>query len=66
MILENKFNIAETVYLKTDQEQKPRLVTGLTVRQSEISYALSCGESETHHYDFEITIEKDVLKTTTN
>jgi hypothetical protein len=66
MIIDNKFNIGEEVYLKTDSEQLPRLVTGFVVRQNSISYNLSCGSIETWNYDFEITVEKDVLKTTTN
>ena len=66
MLIENKFNIGDEVYLRTDVEQHCRLVTGLTIRATSISYDLSCGAFESTHYDFEITVEKDVLKTTTN
>ena len=66
MLIENKFNIGDEVYLKTDVDQNCRLVTGLTIRATSISYDLSCGVAESTHYDFEITIEKDVLKTSTN
>ena len=66
MLIENKFNIGDEVYLSTDSEQSCRLVTGLNIRATSISYNLSCGIGESMHYDFEITVEKDVLKTTTN
>ena len=66
MLIDNKFNIGDEVYLKTDEDQNCRLVTGLTIRVTSITYELSCGTAESTHYDFEITVEKDVLKTSTN
>lgn len=66
MLLENKFNIGDKVYLKTDTDQNCRIITGFSVRLGSITYGLSCGDSESWHYDFEIDVEKDVLKTTTN
>jgi len=66
MLIDSKFNIGDEVYLDTDVDQHCRLVTGLNIRATSISYNLSCGVVESTHYDFEITVEKDVLKTTTN
>ena len=66
MLIDNKFNIGDKVYLDTDSEQHERIVTGFTVRQNSIIYAISKGSSESWHYDFEITTEKDVVKQTTN
>lgn len=66
MVIESKYNIGDKVYLETDAEQNIRIVTGLNVRKTSVSYNLSCGVYESTHYDFEITTEKDVLKTTTN
>jgi hypothetical protein len=66
MLIDNKFNIGDEVYLKTDAEQSCRIVTGMNLRLTSISYNLSCGINESAHYDFEITVDKDVLKTTTN
>jgi hypothetical protein len=60
MILDNKLEIGQTVYLKTDKEQLARIVTALTVRVGSILYALGCGATESWHYDFEISLEKDV------
>lgn len=66
MLIDNKFNIGDKVYLETDAEQNERVVTGLYIRQTSITYGLSCGTNESWHYDFEITVEKNVLKTSTN
>ena len=64
MYLNVKFNLGDIVYLKTDSEQKPRIVTGFTIRNNEhIIYLLSCISDETEHYEIEITAEKDILAT---
>lgn len=61
--LDNRFNIGETVYLKTDREQLPRIVFGFWVTKREILYKLASGKETSEHYDFEISLEKDVLIT---
>lgn len=63
MNINNKFEIGQIVYLKTDDEQFSRIVTGFTVREQSLLYGLSQGTNETFHYDFEITTEKDILAT---
>ncbi|MCE7039199.1 hypothetical protein [Dyadobacter sp. CY312] len=62
MLLENKFDIGETVYLKTDIDQYERLVTGFRVRETSIVYYLSMETKETEHFHFEISRVRDVLK----
>lgn len=57
-----RFDIGDSVYLKTDPEQCERLVTGINIRQNGVSYALSHLTNESYHYDFEITKERDVIK----
>ena len=66
MFIDNKFNIRDKVYLETDPDQSERIVTSFIIRESRITYGLSCGTNESWHDDFEITTEKNVLKTTTN
>ena len=66
MLIDNKFNVGDLVYLKTDESQTERMVTGFYIRQNNLTYGLSCGSEESWHYDFEISTEKNVLKTTTN
>lgn len=60
------FDIGDSVYLRTDPEQAERLVTGISVRQNGITYAISHLTNETWHYDFEITKERDIIKATSS
>jgi len=66
MYIENHYDIGDMVYLHTDNDQLQRFVTGILVKPSSLTYALSCGSNESWHYDFEITVEKNVLKTSAN
>ncbi len=66
MHIHNYYNIGDMVYLHTDNDQLQRVVTGILVKPSSLTYALSCGSDESWHYDFEITVEKNVLKTSAN
>ena len=65
MVIDNKFEYGQTVYLKTDKEQLPRIVTAIHLRGQNITYCLSQGTNETTHHDIEISEEVNiVLKTT--
>lgn len=66
MLIDTKFKIGDSVYLKTDVEQQKRLVTGYTIRDGSILYLLSLGTYESPHYDLEISEEVDVLITSRN
>jgi hypothetical protein len=59
--IDNKFDIGQTVYLKTDKEQEARIVFAFKVTKCEITYQLAFGAATSEHYDFEISEEKDVL-----
>lgn len=62
-----EFMIQQTVYLKTDKEQKPRLVTGIQLRPfNSITYGITEGTNETWHYGFEISDERDIVMATSN
>ena len=62
MVIDNKFEIADIVYLRTDADQAKRVVTSIHIRPNEqITYELSCGSHASDHYDFEISEEKSVL-----
>lgn len=65
-LIENKFEFGEVVYLKTDTEQKPRIVYSMKVFPNEILYELACGTTVSSHYEFEISTEINVLLQTTN
>lgn len=60
-ILDNKYEIGDTVYLKTDPDQIPRIVFCFMVFRSEVLYKIACGVVESNHYDFELSTEKNVL-----
>ena len=61
-MVEPKFKIEQIVFLKTDPDQSERMVTGYTVRKRSITYLLALGIEETCHFDFEISEEKNILK----
>lgn len=64
--MKSSFRIGELVYLVTDIEQQQRMITARCERQGGWQYELSFGTTSTWHRSMEISIEKDVLKTTTN
>jgi hypothetical protein len=60
MQIDNVFEIGQTVYLKTDEDQKPRMVVSFEVfAVGEILYKLMSGTYQSHHYDFEISETKN-------
>jgi hypothetical protein len=66
MVIEAEYNFGDIVYLKTDSEQKPRIVFAIKVYKTDVLYELACGTTTSMHYDFEISKEVNVLLTTTN
>lgn len=62
--MDRKFNIEDIVYLKTDSELYPRMVTGYKVTKHDITYELTCGTQVTWHYDFEMTTTPQRQNTT--
>lgn len=66
MVIDNKFNFEQTVFLRTDPEQRPRLVTGICARKNFIEYQLACGNLFSWHQEFEISEAVDVITSTTN
>jgi len=62
LIIENKYEIGQTVFLKTDKEQDARIVIGFKIfKQGEILYELVSGTIQSAHYDFEMTVEKNLI-----
>lgn len=62
MIIQNKYDFGDTVYLKTDTDQNAWLVTGIKATPNDLIYILSQGTREYPAYDIELSKEKDVLK----
>ena len=63
MVIENKYEIGQTVYLITDEDQKPRLITAIIVNKYDLIYEIISGTLQSNHYDFELSTEKTVQLT---
>ena len=61
MVINNKFNLEDYVYLKTDPEQLERMVTKIDITKGDIMYQLCSGLNYSTHYEFEITEEKRII-----
>lgn len=60
-----EFDLGQIVYLKMDNEQNERMVTGINLRPNQsVIYYLSFGDAETCHYGIEINDKIDILKLT--
>lgn len=63
--IDNKYDFGQIVYLKTDKEQKPRIVTRITIGPSMyLLYELSSEINTSPHYEMEISPDKDVVLST--
>lgn len=66
MIIDNKFEMSSSIYLKTCKEQSERIITGILVNPIGITYRVSFGSTESWHYEIELSSEKNILAATTN
>lgn len=66
MIIKNNFNIGATVYIKTDIEQHEHIITCILVTANGVKYLVKKGSADFYCYDFELSVTKNVLTTTTN
>ena len=62
MVVDNKYNIGQTVYLKHDPEQLKRIVQSIQINPGNLSYCLGCGSVGSWHYEFEISEEVNILE----
>ena len=61
IVIQNKYGFGDIVYLRTDVDQEPRIVTAIVVCPAgDIVYELTCGTTVSKHYDFELATEKNV------
>lgn len=63
MIVENKYEIGQIVYLVTDPEQVPRMVTQVIVSPTGVFYKLAQGTVDGDYYEIEISAEKTFVLT---
>lgn len=61
IVIENKYNFGDIVFLRTDPDQQPRIVTAFVACPAgDILYELTCSTTASKHYEFEITEDKTV------
>ena len=62
MVIDNKYDFGDIVYLLTDKEQLPRIIRGIEIfKAGELLYAVNCGTQESRHYEFELSLEKNIV-----
>lgn len=62
-MLECKYEMGQLVYVKTDTDQRPKMVIGIFFQPGGVRYDLSPGG---WYYEIEMSETKDVLMATTN
>ena len=62
MVIKNKYNIGDLVYLTTDPDQFQRLVIAINILPNNITYGLRCGTDVSYHYDIEISKERTIIE----
>ncbi|AUD00953.1 hypothetical protein [Spirosoma pollinicola] len=66
MKIDNAFGLKQTVYLKTDKDQLPRLITAIKICPDGLLYEVISGITSSYHYDFELSDAPDVMLSSTN
>lgn len=61
ILLESKYELGQIVYLKTDPDQKKRMVKQICFSCKGMEYNLIHGTESTWHADFELDVESNVL-----
>lgn len=49
----------EIVFLKTDPEKLPRMITAYKVTKNDITYECVCGTNLSWHYDIELSRDRE-------
>ena len=61
-----EFHIGQTVYIRLDPEQSEKQVTAIELRPfNSITYAVMDDMTETWHYGFQLSTDRDIVKATT-
>jgi len=61
MIINNKFELEEIVFLITDNDQYQRIITGIQYCKNGLLYRLACGTTDSWHYEFELERNKSFI-----
>jgi|GEM_PF-2487869 len=60
LTIENDFSIRDTVFLKHDIDQKPRMITAIIIQEHGIMYEVISGMEVSNHYGWELQTEKTI------
>lgn len=60
-IIEVEYDYGTIVYLRSDSEKEPRIITGYEINSTGFTYRVECGVQTSYHYGFELTDNKDEL-----
>lgn len=64
MIINTLYDIGDTVYLTTDKEQLPRLITDIKISPGNVQmYEVMNGTTASRHYEMELSKEKNDILT---
>jgi len=65
MLIDNKYGLGQIVYVITEGDQNPWIITCILVREREsISYSVSSGIENATFYEYELAPEKDIAFST--
>jgi len=60
-VMNSNYKLGDIVYLYTDIDQLERMVTSITFKANGcVVYELSCGTSNSDHYEIEISKKKNI------
>ena len=59
-IIENRYNLGQTVYLFTDKDQAEKIIIGILLRPDGIQYQVACGTIYSWHYELELSSEMNL------
>lgn len=59
-LVTTEFDLGQVVYVKTDAEQDPCIVTAICIRPGHVTYQISRSEWTQGFYDFELSATKNV------
>lgn len=65
-MMDIKHSIGDIIYLKTDTDQHPRMITNLWITAGGVRYGVVSGIIESYHYDFEMSLTKNIILTSSN
>lgn len=63
MEIKTKFSVGDTIYIKNDSKQLENFIIEILISMNEVRYKLRDESGSGIYYEFELSKEKDLLKT---